>query len=186
MLYGTVTDERGAPVPSALVEVTMGTKTFSTLTDDKGNYQLGNLPTGQATVRVHADGYEDGRNGIGTVVTITALDPRLSSRNPKQPQGTRAALRVTRVAEIGQIRGLVRSFDGRIVPAAVRVEPLGIEVTTDAEGSFHIDVQPGSYHVRVRANGYVEQKRRVTVEDDGVTVLNVDLRRQRGAKRSRK
>jgi hypothetical protein len=47
--------------------------------------------------------------------------------------------------------------------------------STDAQGYFEIDLPPGSYTVRLRAFGYVSQNRRIAVEENGVTVLNVEL-----------
>lgn len=79
----------------------------------------------------------------------------------------------------GQIRGLVRSFTGEPLQARVVVEPLGTEVQTDADGMFTVDVPPGRYEVRIEATSHREQVRRVTVEENGVTILNADLRRSR-------
>lgn len=79
----------------------------------------------------------------------------------------------------GQIRGLVRSFTGEPLQARVVVEPLGTEVQTDADGMFTVDVPPGQYEVRIQAPQHGEQVRRVTVEENGVTILNADLRRSR-------
>jgi uncharacterized membrane protein len=76
-----------------------------------------------------------------------------------------------------QIRGVIQSFRGEPVTATVRVEPVGTEVTTDSEGFFEIDVPPGDYEVVIRAEGYEEQRRPVHVDEEGVTILNADLRR---------
>ena len=42
-------------------------------------------------------------------------------------------------------------------------------------GRFEVDVAPGSYEVRVSASGYEPQRRRIQVERNGVTLLNIDL-----------
>ena len=60
--------------------------------------------------------------------------------------------------------------------ASIRVEPLGIEVSSDGEGTFRVDVPPGGYDVVLRAKGYTEQRRKIVVDRDGVVLLNVDLR----------
>lgn len=87
----------------------------------------------------------------------------------------------------GELRGVVRSFRGRPVRAQVTVEPTNAEAQmgsaqaeTDPDGFFEVDVPPGSYEVLIEASGYQPQRRRVTVEDNGVTILNADLRRARG------
>ena len=38
-----------------------------------------------------------------------------------------------------------------------------------------VDVPPGAYEVQIVAAGYETQKRRVQVEENGVTLLNIDL-----------
>jgi hypothetical protein len=90
----------------------------------------------------------------------------------------------------GQLRGLVRSLKGTAVAAEVTVEPetsppgpAPAEATGDrivtlrAEGGrFQLDVAPGRYRVTIAAPGFQSQKRTVDVEENGVTLLNVDLR----------
>ena len=78
----------------------------------------------------------------------------------------------------GQIRGLVRSLAGIGLDAQVRVEPPGQIVNVD-QGRFEVDVAPGTYEVTVEVRGYQTQRRRVQVEPDGVTLLNVDLQAKR-------
>jgi len=95
----------------------------------------------------------------------------------------------------GQIRGTVRSLRGLALAADVTVEPESAAVS-DAQtgttppateskriraesGRFRVDVQPGRYRITIEAPGYTKQVRRVDVEDNGVTLLNVDLRTER-------
>jgi len=85
-------------------------------------------------------------------------------------------------APSGQLRGLIRSFKGQGLRATVRVEPLGVESQADEEGAFSIDVPPGAYQVQIVTKGFKTQTREVRIEENGVTVLNADLRRERGSK----
>jgi len=78
----------------------------------------------------------------------------------------------------GMIRGQIRAFDGAPVAATASVYPLGTKTTTDADGKFELSVPPGQYTVRVRAFGYRSQNRRVAVSADGITVLNIELRKK--------
>jgi hypothetical protein len=79
----------------------------------------------------------------------------------------------------GQLRGFVRSLrGGGPVSADIRIDPTGQVLRADG-GRFEIDVPPGAYEVEISARGYTTQTRRVQVEDNGVTLLNVDLRRPR-------
>jgi hypothetical protein len=88
----------------------------------------------------------------------------------------------------GQIRGLVRSLRGTAVAADITVAPEA--AATDgaapeaqqlkaAGGRFEIDVAPGRYRVTIAAPGFETQKRKVEVEENGVTLLNADLRTQK-------
>lgn len=86
------------------------------------------------------------------------------------------------VEPAGQLRGLIRSFNGVGLRATVRVEPIGVESHTDEEGAFAIDVPPGTYQVQIVTKGFKPQSREVRIEENGVTVLNADLRRERGSK----
>jgi hypothetical protein len=96
--------------------------------------------------------------------------------------GTSAALEVvaTRALPPGEVRGVVRDFAGKPVAATVSLEPGGVKATVAPDGTFHVDVRPGAYDVIIRAPGCVDQKRHVSVEQDAVIMLNVELRKQRG------
>ena len=75
---------------------------------------------------------------------------------------------------VGQVRGLVRDYAGKAVAATVKVQPGDVDVQVGADGTFETNVAPGSYEVVIQAKGYAEQRRRVVVEKDGVTMLNVE------------
>ena len=49
-------------------------------------------------------------------------------------------------------------------------------ISTNDDGYFEADVEPGSYTVRIRAYGFKSQNRDLAVENHGVTVLNVELK----------
>jgi len=80
-------------------------------------------------------------------------------------------------ARSGQIRGLVRSFDGKGLKAKIQLEPLGTSLSTDAAGNFSVDVPAGRYDVVINAPGHGRQTRQVEVGEDGVVIVNADLRR---------
>jgi hypothetical protein len=84
-------------------------------------------------------------------------------------------------APSGQLRGLVRSFRGSPVGADVVIRAVGRPEAESrrlsaAGGQFTVDVEPGAYDVLIEADGFEPQTRRVQVEDNGVTLLNVDLK----------
>jgi len=78
----------------------------------------------------------------------------------------------------GQIRGLIRSFKGVGLDAEVKIEP-GDKTLRAKDGRFEADVAPGTYEVTITAPGFETQRRRVDVEQNGVTLLNADLRGSR-------
>ena len=81
---------------------------------------------------------------------------------------------------------MIRAFDGKRIEPSVRIErvnpPQGVPATqtanVDSDGAFQANLDEGDYQVFIEARGYAGQKRKVKVEDNGVTVLNVDLRRR--------
>jgi Carboxypeptidase regulatory-like domain len=122
--------------------------------------------------------FDDVDEGL-TRVRITHRGLRTSSQlievEPGQPRGFRFALEPA--PRPAQLRGVVRSWSGRPLAAELTVSPGGVRTRCDARGEFAIDLPPGDYRVSVRARGYRAQRRRVHIERDGVTILNVDLGR---------
>ena len=76
----------------------------------------------------------------------------------------------------GELRGIVRSLRGRSVDADVNVDGDAKDLRAD-QGRFELDVTPGVHEVRISAPGYTTQVRRVRVEENGVTLLNIDRKR---------
>ena len=77
-----------------------------------------------------------------------------------------------------QIRGMIRSFQGKPLAARIVIDPPGTEVTTDPGGLFQVDVEPGTYTITVSVPGYVEQHRTLKVGESAVVVFNADLVKQ--------
>ena len=79
----------------------------------------------------------------------------------------------------GQIRGQISDYGGKPLAASIEVKPLGKRMTANDKGAFEVDVPPGDYRVVVRARGHRTQVRKARVENNGVTVLVVNLQRKR-------
>lgn len=79
----------------------------------------------------------------------------------------------------GTIQGNIRSFDGTGLQATVTVYPGNLKATTDAQGAFELNLKPGRYTIRLRAYGYSSQNRSIVVHENGVTVLNAELRKKK-------
>lgn len=77
------------------------------------------------------------------------------------------------------IRGRVTDFNGAPVQAVIRIPSSDIEVQTDEQGQFHIDVPPGSYQVIVWSPAHQTQTIRLEVAPRGVVVMNAELRSRR-------
>jgi hypothetical protein len=84
----------------------------------------------------------------------------------------------------GVIRVFVRDTDwGEPLEATITVlgsdkeEPAATGRTTKlSEGVLELPVAPGKYEVLIESKGYAQQRRTLSVDEGGVTVLNVDLR----------
>jgi hypothetical protein len=132
------------------------------ITRDDGTFLLEALPSGPLHLVASALGFRDTQ----TAVTVP-VDSELE-----------VELKLSEALPEGQIRGTVRGASGAQLAATIRVEPLALTITAERDGSFSLDVAPGSYQLLVTAIGYEPQQRDVEVERDGVTVVLVDLLRQ--------
>jgi hypothetical protein len=133
-------------------------------------------------VPVDAEGRFTLKGAVGRAIIVRAQAPgyQPSTRTVTLAEGEMPPLvfKLHSLLPSGQIRGLVRSLTSHNVEAQVRVQPLGL-VLNAAEGRFEADVAPGNYEVIITAPGFETQRRRVVVEQNGVTVLNIDLRKKR-------
>jgi hypothetical protein len=154
----SVGDETGAPVPRAGGWIRVAEEQRPLEVDDAGRFATLELSPGEATIHVEAPGFEP----LEKTLTLVA-------------GAQKQALRLVAVPPPSQLRGVVRSLSGRPVVAKVRVEPSGLEATTDATGAFQLDVPPGAYEVLIEANGYRSQRRKVQIDPQGVVILNADL-----------
>jgi hypothetical protein len=162
-LRGRVQGAGGTAVPSAAVTIEAGGASREITVDAEARFRVDDLPPGPVSVAVRAEGFEPATRSIELAA---GADQEL-------------VIELERVLPPGQLRGFVRSFGGKPVAAELTIEPLGKKITAGADGGFQIDVAPGKYEVVIRAPGYREQRRSVTIEEGGVLILNVDLRAQK-------
>ncbi len=167
-----VTEDGVTPLPHAKVVVTpaSGAGTQETETGADGRFETGELDVGDVTVDISAPGF-------------TPIKKTFALSGTPQPFD----VVVKRALPEGEVRGVVRDLGGRPIKATVRIEAgvaakggalSGKDVTVQADGTFHTDVLPGAYDVIIHAPGYADQKRHVTVERDGVIMVNIELRKQ--------
>jgi hypothetical protein len=77
----------------------------------------------------------------------------------------------------GEIKGKVRSLRGGPLVARIEVVERGEAVTSQPDGNFKLTVPPGAYTLRITAERHETQERSVRVEQLGVAILVIDLRR---------
>jgi hypothetical protein len=159
----TLRDEQNAPVSDASVVLTRGAERSELAQDGPGRYRREHVAAGAAVVGVEAKGFQALERGV-------TIEPGVPLR---------LDLVLSAVAPPSQVRGLIRSLAGKGLSAKIRVEPAGLEATTDADGAFRIDLPPGSYDVVIESPGYAPQRRHVAVDPEGVVILNAELVKKR-------
>ncbi|HTV19054.1 MAG TPA: carboxypeptidase regulatory-like domain-containing protein [Polyangiaceae bacterium] len=157
-----VTTSDGYPLSDATLSLEIGGRTLSVPHVDMQTYRLDQLPLGKGRLRVEAER-----------LAPQVVEVELSAAHTNQVRVQLAAA----ASVDGQVRGVVRSFDGNGLAATVRIEPLGKRVSTDRDGAFQLDLPPGKYDVVIEARGHLTQRRSIDVRGDGVVVLNADLSR---------
>ncbi len=158
-------DDDGQPVVDASVELEVDGQKYPLGGDGNGNYKIEQAPIGKGRGKLRASG-----EGISPI----EKDVQLGGEEPVKVEAKAPVALPT-----AQVRGLVRSFQGKPLKAKIRVEPSGKEVSTDDKGAFVIDVDPGQYEVVIESPGFETQRRSVKVAKQGVVVLNADLVKSR-------
>lgn len=158
-----VVDEEGEAVPNVKAVLNAGRASRELTVDAGGRARDEHVPPGAARLALSAPGFEPAERSV-------VLEPSAP---------VKLQIELKALPPPSQVRGSVRSFGGTGVVAHVRVEPLGLETTTNESGQFGLDVPPGSYDVVIEAEGYASQRRKVSVEPKGVVILNVDLTQKR-------
>jgi len=159
----SVKGDQGAPVPDAEVWLQLGDARIELPSVQPGRYGAPRVPPGKGHVHATAQGFDP----LEREITVEAGTP------------LKLDLVLTAMPPPSQVRGVVRTFAGKGLAATIRVDPLGLQATTDDAGAFQLDVPPGSYEVVIEAKGYQTQHRKVQLDPEGVVILNADLSRQK-------
>jgi hypothetical protein len=161
MPFQGVIKSGGTPVANAslvLRDKDGNEKTGQTGAD--GSFTIDEVLLGAVTLTIKADGFEDKQETVNLAEGSVAVEISLEAVLPP-----------------GQLRGLVRSFKGKGLKAELRIMPSNQTLETAADGSFELDLPPGDYDVTVTVQGFKEQTRQIHIDDGGVTIMNVDLRK---------
>jgi hypothetical protein len=180
-ITGTVTDDSDKPVVGAKVTLKLANVTIDPVaTDSQGEYVFKAARIGtqaeatkskpavhridetNATVTVEVDGKKPG----------TAIIAKLEDPATKVP-----VIKLDPLLPPGQLRGVVHQLpSGKAIDkATVTVAPGNAKGETAADGTFSIDLAPGTYKITVKAPGYASQDLDVTIETNGVAIKNIDL-----------
>lgn len=160
-ISGRVLDEEDLPVSNVAIVVRASDKSeHSTVTDKDGNYKIEKIPTGSATITATAEYFDS------TTFSVHVTERSTTSVSPTRLIQTKVG---------SQIRGLVRDNNGMPLSAHIFVTPGKNKTNTDGDGFFEINVDEGDYTVEILSPGFIKQKRSVTVGDNSVVIMNIDL-----------
>ena len=151
--------ETGHPLSDAVVELVVDGETLPFEFVTGSTFRLQEAPVGTAELVVRAERLQDYRQPL-----------EMTEGEPIQ-----LTVEMTSSANSGQIRGLIRGFDGNGLVAQIRIQPGDRELVSGPDGAFRVDVAPGTYRVEVTREGYRSQRLKAVVGKNGVLVLNVDL-----------
>jgi Carboxypeptidase regulatory-like domain/CARDB len=140
-IAGSVKDtSTGDPIVGANVT----TNGYFDITDAGGQFNIINIPVGTYNVTASAAGYEASTKI--NIAVATGLTTNLD-------------FTLTLIPTTGHINGIVKDASTGNPVAAANVTADGHYVLTGVDGSYDIELQPGTYTVTVSADGYEESSR---------------------------
>lgn len=157
-IAGTVKDtSTGDPIVGANVT----TNGYFDITDANGQFNITNVPVGKYNVTASAAGYEDSsRINIAVVAGLT----------------TNLDFTLTLIPTTGHITGLVKDASTGNPIQGANVTTNSHSVLTGVDGSYDIELPPGTYAVTVTADGYEGSSRTgIVVEAGESTAVSFSL-----------
>lgn len=154
-ISGRVTDEDGEPIFNATVAVNGTSRKTTTAAD--GYYDL-DLPEGTHEIVIVADGYQAKRATVSVSSNERVnLDPTLT-------------VKPTRV--VGTVTG---ENETPLENATVTVVDTSTETVTDADGSYVLEIDAGTYVLEASADGYDDWQTAVSVSAHQTVERNFTL-----------
>jgi hypothetical protein len=172
---GVVVDDAGKPVVGAKITVKLKNYTGTAASDDKGAYTVAKLPIGKTI---------DGRTELDDVaaeVTVEVATKKPGSASLTLGKGFNSVPKIALEPLLppGQLRAVIINVGTSrpVANASVTIEPGGITQTSGADGKFTVDLPPGKYTISVTARGLKPQQLDVNIEQNGVSIKNIDMHR---------
>ncbi len=156
---GTVVDEGGRPLADAEVTLTReGEEPRVTRTAAGGEFEFAGVPdAGAVKMEVTTPGFE--------AATLTIVAGELRERE----------IMLRPAVPAGQVRGKVLDLQGKPIQASVTITPGDHAVAVQPDGSFDLELAPGTYTVKFQHEDFSTQWRKIRVHDRGVVILNIAL-----------
>jgi hypothetical protein len=177
-IAGTVLDDDGKPLGGATVTITgkaTGVSAMATTSAD-GTYAITNIRLGKRTLTptrigpTSTDTLEE--TELEMRIEADGRDPVVSRITaPKPGQNAVPAVTLQPTLPSGQVKGIVRTRRGEpIANAVIDVVPGEATAISGVDGTFAIDLVPGTYKVTAKAPGYKAQQLQVTIDPNGVSL----------------
>jgi protocatechuate 3,4-dioxygenase beta subunit len=174
-IVGQVRASDGSPILNAAVELRVAGKTSSVarvLTNSKGDYTI-NAPEGRYELKASQKSLLEASRTI-TLQPGTPLRQDFVLRPERVAAESHTAVGNSRdkqppnntiVVRTGRISGrIANAKTGALIPSATISVDGQKSVTADREGTYSFsNLPPGSYRVRVKATGFVDQDRTITL-----------------------
>jgi len=159
-LLGRVVDEGGRPMTDVTVTLsTAGHELRQCHTDADGHFRFDDVSIGRATLTTDTVGYDPAKRDVALEAPTTEA----------------GELVIYPALPAGEVKGRALDPQGKPVAATITVQPGGQSFQAAADGSFSIDLKPGSYALTFTHPDYAPQTRTVKVEERGVVVLDLAL-----------
>ncbi|WP_273837892.1 carboxypeptidase regulatory-like domain-containing protein [Halococcus sp. PRR34] len=161
-ITGTVTDESGAPIAGATVTANASDGNYTATTGDDGTYTIEDVPTGTHDITASADNYSSATQTVDV------------------PANGTATADFTLAPENGSISGTVTASDAgdpvaNVTVAAEDGDGTVYNATTDDNGTYTIDVPPGTYSVNVADTPAGYEAQTIITVGPGEAVTGIDF-----------
>lgn len=160
-ITGRVIDESGAGIPDAEIRIALGEEQLpSVWTNEDGSFRIEGIEENKTvSLEVHSTGFD------------------IAKRTHEAKGEAPLEILLYEALPRGLVRGSVRDVLGGPLPATIQIEPDGPTIEAEPDGSFQVELAPGTYRIIFDHPGFGREMRSVTVIEHGVVILNIGLAR---------